>query len=484
LADNRRSGTVTAAMARVRAVGGTADRKTVVVVGAGIAGFFAAERLRERGFDGRIVIVGDEPHKPYNRTPMSKQMLYGHGRLDDLRLVAYRNIGATWRLGVRATGLDPVRQVVHLQGGEDLPYDGLIIATGVGARVLKGAPINSDYVWSLRNLDDGRAVSKRVFAGARRVIVVGTGFIGCEVAASLRARGMDVSLVGRGSYLLGAAVGPMIGRLVTAIHQRAGVKLHLGCNPVAWATSDLRAGEAVRGRRRGPAVRVVLDDGTRLQGDLAVVAVGATPATDWLKDSGLDVSDGVLTGPTCHAIGPAGPVDSIVVAGDVARLPNIRYDWTPRRVEHWITAAEHGQHAADSLLVGSENARYFTPIPRFWTEQHNVRIQSVGRPALADACTVTEGSVRDMKFVASYTREGLIVGAVAFNSGRELIDYADIIGQPLAEVAGAPALPMGEQSRPSAPALPAGAPMGMPPPTPPYPHTLAYPVPAGAQSYR
>lgn len=404
---------------------------TVVVVGGGIAGLRAAERLRERGYVGRIVIVGEESHKPYNRTPLSKQLLAETGRLDDLRLPVFHELDVTWRLGTRAVGVDLPRRRVLLPRGEELEFDGLVIATGVEARALSGAPLSSEFVWTLRDLTDGRGLGRRLADGARHVAVVGTGFIGCEVASSLRQRGMEVSLVGRGRTLMSAALGGRVGSVMTVLHRRRGVHLWLGRQPVAWATADGGGQRGGRHRGRQPGVSIRLDDGSRVDADVAVVAVGSVPAVRWLAGSGLDISDGVLTTPTTHAVTAAGLVPSVVAAGDVARLPNVLFDWTPRRVEHWITASEHGQAAADALLVGPAQARPFTPLPRFWTEQFGARIQSVGRPGLADNCRLVEGSVRDMEFVACYTRAGIMVGAVGCNTGPALIDYADLIGWPI-----------------------------------------------------
>jgi NADPH-dependent 2,4-dienoyl-CoA reductase/sulfur reductase-like enzyme len=405
---------------------------TVVIVGAGIAGLRAAERLRESAFGGPVIMVGEEPHKPYNRTPLSKQMLAGTARLDDLRLPSYHDLDVTWRLGTRARGVDLEKGVVLLPRGEELPYDGLIIATGVEARHMAGAPAHSQLVWPLRDLRDARAVSRRLFEGARHVAVFGTGFIGCEVASALRHRGLSVSLVGRGTSLLGNAVGPQLADIVTQLHRHHGVRMYLGRQPVAWATADdPRLGPKRRTGFRRDGVKIMLDDGTRISADVAILAIGSVPCVDWLRGSGLDVSDGVLAGPTCHALGPEGLLREVVVAGDVARWPNLLYDWTPRRVEHWITASEQGQHAADALLAGPDDARPFTPVPRFWTEQHGVRIQGTGRPGLADACIVSEGSVRDMSFVVTYTRQDIVVGAVGVNASRELLSYADMIGYPV-----------------------------------------------------
>ncbi|MCM3882573.1 NAD(P)/FAD-dependent oxidoreductase [Frankia sp. R82] len=407
-------------------------RRQVVIVGAGIAGLRAAERLRERGFDGSIVFVGDEPHKPYNRTPLSKQLLAQTGRLTDLRLPVYRELDALWRLGTRALGLDLARQRLLLPRGEELAYDGLVIATGVEARHLPGAPLWSEHVWSLRDLADARGLSRRLALGVRHVAIVGTGFIGCEVASSLRKRGIEVSLIGRGKALMASAIGGKVGTLMTRVHRRNHVNLLLGRNPVRWGTADSPASDRTPA---GVGVRIWLDDGSRLDADAAVIAVGALPAVRWLLGSGLDISDGVLTTASCHGVvreGTAtGVVPSVVAAGDVARWPNLMIDATPRRVEHWITASEHGQAAADALLLGPGQAPPFTPLPRFWTEQFGVRLQGVGRPGLADTCRLAEGSPRALEFVACYLRAGTVVGAVGCNAGARLLEYADLIGLPL-----------------------------------------------------
>jgi NADPH-dependent 2,4-dienoyl-CoA reductase/sulfur reductase-like enzyme len=407
--------------------------RRVVIVGAGIAGLRAAERLRDRGFDGPIVFIGEEPHKPYNRTPLSKAMIAQTGRLNDLRLPVYRDLDAMWRLGTRAVGLDVARNRVIMPRGEELEYDGLVIATGVESRHLKGAPAWSENVWMLRDLADGRGLVRRLADNVRHVAIVGTGFIGCEIASSLRKRGMDVSVIGRGDALMGSAIGSKVGGVMTRVHRQHHVNLLLGRNPVRWATSD-----SPKAADRPPSgVRIWLDDGSRVDADAAVVAVGGLPATRWLQGSGLDISDGVLTTAACHAVtaAPDGGapivVPSVVAAGDVARWPNLRIDDTPRRVEHWITASEHGQAAADSLLLGPEAAPPFMPLPRFWTEQFGVRLSGVGRPGLADSCRLAEGSPRDLEFIACYTRAGKVIGAVSCNASARLLEYADLMGWPL-----------------------------------------------------
>ncbi|WP_225438698.1 FAD-dependent oxidoreductase [Candidatus Frankia nodulisporulans] len=193
-----------------------------------------------------------------------------------------------------------------------------------------------------------------------------------------------MSLIGRGDALMGSAIGAKVGALMTRVHERNHVDLLLGRNPVRWTTADSPATERTPS---GVGVRIWLDDGGRIDADAAVVAVGALPAVRWLLGSGLDISDGVLTTASCHGVvnegGGLSVVPSVVAAGDVARWPNLLIDSTPRRVEHWITASEHGQSAADSLLLGPGQAPPFTPLPRFWTEQFGVRLQGVVRAGRA-----------------------------------------------------------------------------------------------------
>ena len=342
----------------------TPSMSHVVIVGAGQAGFRAAERLRELDFMGKITIVGDEPRRPYNRTPMSKQLLTGHLDVTDLRLPAWRELGISWRLGTRARSLDLDARTVRLAGGEKLGYDGLILAGGVQARHLPGTPMHSEHVWMLRTLDDCRAID-HLLERAGHVAVIGGGFIGCELASTCRERVLDVTIID---------VSPT--------------------------------------------------NGERIDADMAVVGIGTTADTDWLESTGLDVSNGILCTPTCHV---AGATD-IVACGDVARWPNLRFDATPRRIEHWLNAIEMGQHAATSLLLGADHAQPFTPIPRFWSQQHGHRIQSVGMPELGHM-TIAEGSTASRQFVATFDHDGRTVGAIAMNSPRRKIHYSELIDQ-------------------------------------------------------
>jgi NADPH-dependent 2,4-dienoyl-CoA reductase/sulfur reductase-like enzyme len=406
----------------------SASTNRIAVVGTGLAGLSAAERLRETGWRGEITIIGEEPHRPYNRTPLSKQLLTGDRQPPDLALATYTELDAAWRLGTRALNLDVEGRELLLPGNERLAFDGLIIASGVEPRHLPGAPLHSDRVWMLRTLADARNIDTAL-AGARHVAVIGGGFIGCEIACSARTRALDVTLIDVSPTLLHRALGPGLGAVVGDLHRDHGVRLHLGVGVHGWSED-----------KQG--VTVLLDDGETVRADAAVVGVGTVPRTDWLWHTDLDLTDGVLCAPTTHVIGSDGyAVDGIVAAGDVARWPNLRFDDIPRRVEHWINAIEMGRHAADALMAGPQAAAPFTPVPRFWSHQHGLRIQSVGMPGLGTDMTILDGEPATRRTVAGYTRPGpdgapVLVGAVALDSPRTLLGYRDLIGHPLASVPG------------------------------------------------
>ncbi|WP_225848710.1 FAD-dependent oxidoreductase [Streptomyces sp. HPF1205] len=398
-----------------------AGRRRIAVAGAGLAGLSAATRLRERGFDGELVLVGEEPHRPYSRPPLSKQYL--SGALSDEQLVfrADDGLDAHWLLDTPIHGLDLPGSALELRGGERLPFDGLVIATGVDAKRLPEAPVFSERVRTIRTLGDAAAVQRAMHAAqAHHVVILGGGFVGCELACTAREHGMDVTLVVHSAPLLRRVLGERVGSVVAGIQRRAGVDVRLGTRITDW-------------QDHGDMLRLRLDDGGVLDCDFVVLGLGSHPRTEWLRGSGLDVSDGVLCGPTTHAVDAWGrTLPHIVAAGDVARWPNPRFDSEPRRVEHLIHAVEMGQHAADALLRGPDRATRFVPVPRFWSEQHGTRIQAAGIPSLGTDVEIVEGSLRAERFIARYTRQTpygpQVVAAVAFDMPLELLYYRDQIG--------------------------------------------------------
>lgn len=401
-----------------------ASLRRIVVAGAGLAGLSAATRLRERGFDGELVMVGDEPHRPYSRPPLSKQYLSGRLAEQQLPFRADEALDAHWLLDTPMTGLDLANSAVELRGGEYLPFDGLVLATGVDAKRLPEAPVFSERVRTVRTIEDAAAVRRAMHAArARHVVILGGGFIGCELACTARENGMDVTLVVHSAPLLRRVLGARVGAVVGSLQRRAGVDVRLGTKITDW-------------QDHGAGLRLRLDDGAVLDCDFVVLGLGSRPRTEWLRGSGLEISDGVLCGPTCHAVDQWGrTTPHVVAAGDVARWPNPRFDAEPRRVEHLIHAVEMGQHAADSLLRGPARAARFTPVPRFWSEQHGIRIQAVGSPALGTDTEVVVGSLRSERFVVRYSRQTAygqqIVAAVAFDMPLELLRFRDQIGRTL-----------------------------------------------------
>ena len=390
----------------------------IVIVGAGLAGVSAAERLREQGFFGEIVVIGKEKHKPYNRTPLSKGLLTGEVRIDELPIRTYTRLDVQWELGCDVSGLNISQRLVYRRGAPDVRFDGLIIASGVRARHLADAPMDSPHVWTLRTIEDARAID-RVMTKASRIAIVGGGFLGCELASTARERGIAATIIDRSSTVLHRALGAPLGAVIGDLHRKAGVHLHLGVAVRSW--SEQRHG-----------AQLTLNDGETVDADLVVIGVGTEPETEWLQSSGLDTSDGVLCDATGHVLNANGiRINNIVAAGDVARWPNERFDQTPRRVEHWINAIEMGRASADALLAGTQ-AKSFTPIPRFWSHQHGVRIQASGIPSIGTDMQIMDGSVVKRRFIAGFTRHSdhgpILVGAVAVDMPRAILHWHDRIG--------------------------------------------------------
>ncbi|MER7983213.1 FAD-dependent oxidoreductase [Streptomyces sp. NPDC095817] len=348
--------------------------RTVTVVGASLSGLYAARELRAQGFDGRLVIVGAEPHLPYDRPPLSKDFLTGHAGEDQLALTDAEEsaqLDVAWLLGVGARGLDTRGRAVVLGDGRTVPTDGVVVATGASARRLPGDGLPG--VHTLRTLDDARALRAELTAGPRRVVVVGGGFVGAETASSCTALGHDVTIVEAAPLPLVPQLGPEMAAVCAALHRRAGTRLVTGA-----AVAGFRAGGAAHGAVTG----VELRDGRVLPADVVIVGIGAVPNTGWLADSGLHLQDGVV----CDA-GCATALPNVVAVGDVARVGGIR-------AEHWTSATEQPRAAVASLLAGRtvESAR---PLPYFWSDQYGARIQFAGRRHPAETVRIVEGYLDD-----------------------------------------------------------------------------------------
>jgi len=387
----------------------------IVIVGASLAGLRAAETLRSEGFTGTITLVGDEPHAPYDRPPLSKQVLRGEWDAERVVLPAGRNeaLDLVWELGVAATGLDLEWRTVALADGRALPFDGLVIASGAAPRHIPGTE-HLPGVLALRTIDDALAVRGALDAGATRVVVVGAGFIGAEVAASCRERGVEVTMVEPLPAPLARVLGPEMGEIVADLHREHGVDLRLGTGVEA----------ITEGSSGGAPLHVALTDGHTVDADLVVVGIGVIPNTGWLHGCGLMIEDGVLCDDTTLA------APGVVACGDVARWPNPLFDEV-MRVEHWEHALDMGAHAARRLLAGDGPGEPFAPVPFFWSDQYDRKIQLAGRVRPTDQIEVVAGSVDERRFCALYGRDGRVVGALTMNMPARVIRYRRQIAEGL-----------------------------------------------------
>jgi NADPH-dependent 2,4-dienoyl-CoA reductase/sulfur reductase-like enzyme len=437
--------------------------KHVAVVGAGLGGLRTAEQLRAAGHDGPITVAGAEPYLPYNRPPLSKELLAyellrgvtgddgaGSGA-DDLaalhQRVAFRRRASvadvTFRLGAAVTAADLAAGTLALAGGGTLRFDALVAATGLRPRRLAvpgpDGPGSGRHV--LRTLDDVARLRAGLRAALReaaaetvpaspaplspaagaaalalpRVVVVGGGFVGCEVACTARSLGCDVTVVEPAGPPMLRVLGEQLAAAVQASHERAGIGFVIGRAVTAYAGRDRVTG-------------VVLADvpgagaaGTVLPADLVVEAIGSVPNTEWLAGTGLDLSDGVLCDNDLAAVTSAHPGALVAAVGDVARFPNPLFDDVPRRVEHWSMPTDTARRAAATLhakLTGDPlDPNPFRPLPSFWSDQGELRMWSFGLPGLADDVVIAEGDLRDPArgLLAAYRRGGRLVGSVAVN---------------------------------------------------------------------
>jgi 3-phenylpropionate/trans-cinnamate dioxygenase ferredoxin reductase subunit len=385
--------------------------RTVAIVGTSLAGLRAAETFRREGFDGRIVAIGAEPHLPYDRPPLSKELLRGDWEPDQLvlRKQGVDDLELDWRLDARAVALHTETNEVELHDGERVAFDGLVIATGATPRLLPNQP-NLAGVFTLRTLDDALAL-RELLDGHPKVVVIGAGFIGAEIAATCRTRGLAVTVLEALPQPMVRGLGPELGAVLAGIHREHGVDLRT--NVVVDAIEDDGDGQ-VRG--------VHLGDGSIVPADVVVVGIGVVPETAWLEGSGLTVDNGVVCDETCLA------APGIVAAGDVARWPNPLFDGRLMRLEHWTNATEQGVHAARRLLGHVEP---FAPVPFVWSDQYDRKIQTVGVVSAEPDVEVhiAHGTLDERQFVALFGRGGRLFGALGFNRPRFVMQYRRMISE-------------------------------------------------------
>jgi NADPH-dependent 2,4-dienoyl-CoA reductase/sulfur reductase-like enzyme len=385
---------------------------STLIVGASVAGVRTAQALRREGYDDAITVVGEEPHHPYDKPPLSKEMLAPGGGAAPVPLLSAGELVAlrvSLRLGTRAVALDPSRRVVVTDAGDEVAFGELVIATGVKPVTLPGAD-SLGGVYTVRTADDGLALNAEL-EHASRVVVIGAGFIGAEFASAARARGAEVSVVEAQDTPMAHILGPEVGGMLARLHELHGVAVHSG---VRFSRFD-----ACEGRVTG----VALSDGRVLSADLVVVGIGARPATQWLESSGLPIRDGVECDANLMVMGRPG----IYAAGDVARWQHALYG-TGVRIEHWTNANEHAAIVAASILGKPAPP---VQVPYVWSDQYGRRIQITGRPAMGEVKAM-RGDIAQGPLAAVYAdRAGTVVGAIVVDDPRTLMKCRKAIAKRL-----------------------------------------------------
>jgi 3-phenylpropionate/trans-cinnamate dioxygenase ferredoxin reductase subunit len=359
----------------------------ILIVGGGLAAVRTAEQLRRAEYTGTVTIISDETHLPYDRPPLSKDVL--RGEVDDVTLKPqqfYDDNDITLRLGSAVTTVDTDAKSVTLADGSTLDYDDLIIATGLVPRRIPSFP-DLAGIRVLRTFDESLAL--REHAGStKRAVVVGAGFIGCEVAASLRGLGVDVVLVEPQPAPLASVLGEQIGSLIARLHREEGVDVRIGIG-VTEVVGDTHV------------EKVVLTDGSEVATDLVVVGIGSRPNTDWLEGTGIDVDNGII----CDNVGQT-TAPHVWALGDVASWQDVTGHQA--RVEHWSNVTEQARVLVP-VILGQEPPEVIV-VPYFWSDQYDVKIQCLGEPEADDIVHIVEDDGR--KFLAYYERDGVFVGVV------------------------------------------------------------------------
>jgi 3-phenylpropionate/trans-cinnamate dioxygenase ferredoxin reductase component len=383
-----------------------------VIVGASLTGGVAATTLRAQGFDGGIVLIGAEWHPPYERPPLSKEYLRGEQAAEDALFRAatwYEEAAVDLRMGARAVRVDTGDRVVHLEGGGRVGYDRLLVATGGSNRRLSVPGHTLHGIYDLRTLEDADRIRAEAARG-RRAVVVGAGFIGCEVAASLRQMGAEVAVVEIFETTLLRAVGSEVGKVVEAIHRDHGVRFHFG-----------QVVDSFEGKDRVEAV--VTDEGTRIECDFVVVGIGISPATDAVDGTGVAVENGIVVDQYCQT-----SVPGVFAAGDVANHYHPLFG-RRLRVEHWDNALKQGAAAARNML-GEPTA--FDDPHWFWSDQYDANLQYLGFAPQWDDLVI-RGSMEERNFAAFYVKDGIVRAAVGLNRGKDVRRSAGLIraGRPV-----------------------------------------------------
>ncbi len=392
--------------------------KSVVIVGASMGGLRAAEALRNNGFAGQITMIGEEAHLPYNRPPLSKEVLAKEVTHEAVAFKLRTQVeDVTWHLGDPATSVDLDKKVVTTASGKSFEYDGLVIASGLRPRVLDLPNGKVSGRHTVRTLDDAIGLRAELVPGAK-VVVAGAGFIGCEVAATARGLGCEVANVAIDSFPMIRPLGEELAAELQRRHEAHGVHFRLG-----HGIKDLTGTDSLSG--------VILDDGELLEATVLVEAISSHSNVEWLANTNLDISNGVLTDSALRAVTTDGDsVEGVYVVGDLARFANPLFDNEPRRIEHWNIPTETGKRVGSVLsayLAQADNfaelaAQPFMPLPSFWSDQYDMKIQGFGMPGLADRYELVAGEFSD-ELVMGYFRGEILIGVVGIGMTSEVMKY-------------------------------------------------------------
>lgn len=394
--------------------------ESLVIVGASLAGLSAARAARNLGFDGRLVIIGDDPQRPYDRPPLSKDFLAGRFEVSDLALETDTDaLDAEWLLGARAVSFDPLTRLVRLEDGREVRADGLVVATGASPRSLPQIA-GADNVVTLRTIADAQKL-RELLARGRRLVVVGAGFIGAEVASTAHALGLEVTVLEKSPTPLCGPLGAQLGAVVAGLHQRAGVELVCGADIEQFEVTD------------GAVSAVHLAGGRVLPTDVVVVGIGAQPNVGWLEGSGVELGNGVL----CDAAGRTS-VPGVVAVGDCAAW------WEPstgrhHRVEHWTGAAERPAVAVGALLGADPATLPVVKPPYFWSDQYGTRLQFAGDASRSDRVVYEQGGPEEGAFLAVYYSGEEPVAVLAWNQTKLFCRWRKTL-EKLAAAAAQPAM--------------------------------------------
>lgn len=383
------------------------DNRTMVIVGASMAGSAAVRALRQQeGFDGKIILIGAEKEPPYDRPPLSKEYLKGDQTRDKLYLLPpdfYKENDIELQLGVRATSLDPQGKKVQLDNGNSIDYDAILLATGGKVRKVNAPGADLEGIYYLRTLEDSDAIATEMKQGAR-CVVIGAGFIGAEVAATARSRGLDVSILEMAPVPMGRALSEDLGNIYADIHREHGV--------------DLRLNEAIDRFEGDTRVRRVIGtNGSVLECDFVVVGVGIEPDVSIVEGTGIETGNGIMCDEYCQTNAPG-----VFAAGDVANFFNA-FLGERTRLEHWNNALYQGPAAAKNMLGGHE---VYIDIPWFWSDQYDINMQLIGHPKGWDK-VVFRGSVDERKFTVFYLQGNNLQAALAVNRGGDIRPCKEII---------------------------------------------------------